>query len=76
MSNSTVLFRARVPKARLKRAEKVLARMGLKPGEAFNMLLAQIELREGLPFQVTARPEPVLTADEQADAWKDALGAY
>ncbi len=76
MSNSTVLFRARVPKARLKRAEKVLARMGLKPGEAFNMLLAQIELREGLPFQVTARPEPVLTADEQADAWNDALGAY
>lgn len=46
-----------MPKARLKRAERVLSRMGLKPGEAFNMLLAQIELREGLPFQVTARPE-------------------
>lgn len=76
MASSTILFRARVPKARLKRAEKVLSRMGLKPGEAFNMLLAQIELREGLPFQVTARPEQVLSADQQADAWKDALGAY
>lgn len=76
MANSTTLFRARVPKARLKRAEKVLSRMGLKPGDAFNMLLAQIELREGLPFQITARPERVLTAGEQADAWKDALGAY
>lgn len=76
MANSTILFRARVPKARLKRAEKVLSRMGLKPGDAFNMLLAQIELREGLPFQVTARPTQVLTADEQATAWTDALGAY
>jgi addiction module RelB/DinJ family antitoxin len=76
MANSTILFRARVPKARLKRAEKVLSRMGLKPGEAFNMLLAQIELREGLPFQVTARPEQVLTADEQANVWQNSLGAY
>jgi addiction module RelB/DinJ family antitoxin len=76
MAKSTVLFRARVPKARLKRAEKVLSRMGLKPGDAFNMLLAQIELREGLPFHVTARPPQVLTAGEQADAWNNALGAY
>jgi addiction module RelB/DinJ family antitoxin len=76
MASSTILFRTRVPKARLHRAEKILSRLGLKPGEAFNMLLAQVELREALPFAVTARPGPVLTAEEQAAVWNDSLGAY
>jgi addiction module RelB/DinJ family antitoxin len=76
MASSTVLFRARVPKRRLKRAEKVLARLGLKPGDAFNMLLAQIELREGVPFALTTKPQPLLSAEEQGAAWTEALGAY
>jgi addiction module RelB/DinJ family antitoxin len=76
MASSTVLFRARVPKRRLKRAEKVLARLGLKPGDAFNMLLAQIELREGVPFALTTKPQPLLSAEEQAAAWTETLGAY
>ena len=50
MTNETILFRTRVPAQRLKRAEKVLERLGMKPGDAFNMLLAQIDLRQGLPF--------------------------
>lgn len=76
MADSTILFRARVPKARLKRAEKILSRLGLKPGEAFNIFLAQVELREGLPFAVTARPGKILSSEEQASAWTDSLGAY
>jgi len=76
MSNATVLFRTRVPKQRLKRAEKILARLGLKPGEAFNMLLAQIELREDVPFTVTTKARPLLTASEQAALWTEALGEY
>ncbi len=76
MPGSTTLFRTRVPTVRLKRAEKVLARLGLKPGEAFNMLLAQVELRGGLPFPVTVKPDRVLTAEEQAAAWTDSFGAY
>jgi hypothetical protein len=39
------------------------------------MLLAQIELRRGLPFEVTTRPAPLLTPEEQAAAWTEALGA-
>jgi antitoxin component of RelBE/YafQ-DinJ toxin-antitoxin module len=27
--------------------------LGLEPGDAFNMLLAQIELRNGVPFDLT-----------------------
>lgn len=72
----TTLFRARVPKDRLRRAERVLAKMGLKPGEAFNMFLAQVELREALPFAVTTNPGNLLTSDEQAAAWTQALDAY
>lgn len=76
MAAKTTLFRARVPKDRLARAEKILARMGLKPGDAFNLLLAQVELREALPFAVTTNPGQLLTADEQAAAWTEALDAY
>ena len=76
MPVENTLFRVRVPSARLKRAEKILARLGLKPGDAFNMLLAQVELREGLPFEVSTRPAKVLSADEQAAEWKEAFGAW
>ena len=48
----------------------------MKPGDAFNMLLAQIELRQGLPFEVTTRPPVMLTAEQQATQWQEAYGAY
>jgi antitoxin component of RelBE/YafQ-DinJ toxin-antitoxin module len=76
MAETTVLFRARVPKGRLKRAEKVLSRLGLKPGDAFNILLAQIELREAVPFPLTTRTGPLLSVQEQATEWTKALGEY
>lgn len=76
MAAETILFRARVPARRLKRAEKILNQLGLKPGDAFNLLLAQIELRQGLPFEITARREPPISAEEQATAWTDAFGPY
>jgi addiction module RelB/DinJ family antitoxin len=75
-TETTILFRARVPAARLRKAEKILAKLGMKPGDAFNMLLAQIELREGLPFEVTTRPPQVLSSEQQAAEWQEALGAY
>lgn len=48
----------------------------MKPGDVFNMMLAQIELREGLPFEVGKAGKPLLSAEEQADAWREAFGAY
>lgn len=75
-TETTSLFRARVPSSRLRKAEEILARLGMKPGDAFNMLLAQIELREGLPFEVTTRPPAVLSAEQQAAEWQEAFGAY
>lgn len=75
-AETNTLFRARVPANRLRKVEKILARLGMKPGEAFNMLLAQIELREGLPFDVTTRPPVVQDSEQQAAEWQEALGAY
>jgi hypothetical protein len=61
---------------RLQRTEKILHRLGITPAEAVNMLLAQIDLRKGLPFDIRLEPRPLLSADEQAAAWTEALGAY
>jgi hypothetical protein len=40
------------------------------------MLLAQIELRKGLPFDVTTQVPSMLSSDEQAAAWTEAMGGY
>ena len=76
MIEATVLFRARVPRKRLMHAERILSRLGLKPGDAFNMLLAQIELRGAVPFPLTTRTGPLLSVREQAAEWTKALGEY
>ena len=76
MRQTTTVFRARVPLARLKKAEKILGRLGLKPADALNLMLAQIEFRQGLPFAVTTGPAPLLSGEEQATLWNEAYGAY
>jgi addiction module RelB/DinJ family antitoxin len=73
---STTLFRTRVPTARLRRAEKVFSRLGMKPGDAFNVFLAQVELRNDMPFAITADPARVMSTAEQGKAWDKALGEY
>ena len=76
MSDAATVFRTQVPVRRLRRAEKILRKLGLSPAEAVNMLLAQIEIRKGLPFDVSLVSKPLLSADEQAGVWTEALGAY
>jgi addiction module RelB/DinJ family antitoxin len=72
----TTTFRAKVPARRLKRADATLQKLGLSTEQVFTMLLAQIELHKGLPFQVSLSPRPVLSAEEQADEWNQAYGPY
>jgi addiction module RelB/DinJ family antitoxin len=48
----TTMVRARVERNRAKNAEKILARMGLKPSDAVNMLYAQIVQLRAIPFAV------------------------
>ncbi|MDD3545098.1 MAG: type II toxin-antitoxin system RelB/DinJ family antitoxin [Kiritimatiellae bacterium] len=75
-AESSVLVRARVPAKRLRNAEKILARLGMKPGDAINLLLAQVELRRGLPFNVFLEEAPLLSGERQGAEWTEAFGAY
>lgn len=73
---ATTVFRTKVPARRLKSAEAILARLGMDPGHAFNMLLAQIVRQKGLPFPVRLSDEPLLNAEAQGQAWEEAFGAW
>ena len=73
---ASTLFRARVPTERLKRAEEVFARLGMKSSDAFNIFLAQVELRNDLPFAVTTKIDQLVTTEEQGKTWESALGEY
>jgi addiction module RelB/DinJ family antitoxin len=50
----TVLFRTRVDARRKKNAERILAKVGLTPGQLVNMVFAQVELKNGVPFAIDA----------------------
>lgn len=76
MSQATTTFTTKVPNVRLRKANAVLRKLGLSAGEAFNLMLAQIEIQKRLPFAVSLEPKPLLNADEQADEWAKAYGAY
>jgi antitoxin component of RelBE/YafQ-DinJ toxin-antitoxin module len=65
---------ARVPERRFRRAEKVLQKLKLNAGDDVNMLLAQIEIRQGSPFEVTTHSRPLLSATEQAAHWNASFG--
>ena len=73
---ASTLFRARVPTERLKRAEEILARLGMKPSDAVNIFLAQVELRNDMPFAITTNVDRLLTTGEQGKTWDNALGEY
>ena len=75
-SSSSTLLRARVDTARFKKAEQVFERLGMKTGEAINVFLAQVALREDLPFAITTHPERLISDQEQANNWNEAFGEY
>lgn len=75
-SPSSTLLRARVDTARYKKAEQVFERLGMKTSDAINVFLAQVALREDLPFSVTAHPERLLSEQDQAKNWNESFGEY
>ena len=46
----------------------------MKTSDAFNIFLAQVELRNDMPFSITTSPERMLTTSQQGKQWKDAFG--
>lgn len=76
MPQAYTIFKTTVPQAKLKNANLVLEKLGLSAGDAFNLMLAQIEVRKRLPFAISLQPKPLLSAKEQADTWTQAYGTY
>ena len=60
---TTTIFRARVPTDRLRRAEKILSKIGLKPSEAFNIFLAKVEEVGGFPLDIRPNETDELMAN-------------
>jgi len=75
-SPKSTLLRARVDTVRYKKAEEVFSRLGMKPSDAVNIFLAQVAIRDDLPFFVTTKPDRPISDQEQADAWNESLGEY
>ena len=65
------LVRARINPKRKRTAEMILEKMGISPGQAINMLYAQIELKHGLPFPVVAEDnsDVLLAPGQIAETW-------
>jgi len=74
--SKSVLVRARVPASRLRNAQRILDKMGLKTSDAINVLMAQIELHQGLPFDMSLPVGGTLAPEDQAGEWTEAFGAY
>jgi len=75
ITSKSVLVRARVPASRLHNAQRILDKMGLKTSDAINVLMAQIELHQGLPFDMTLATGGTLAPGDQAAEWTEAFGA-
>jgi len=69
-------LRTRVDTERYKKAELVFKRLGMKTGDAVNVFLAQVALRQDLPFSVTTNPERLISDQEQANQWNQTFGEY
>ena len=75
MANTTAVY-ARIDTDLKDNAEGILARLGLSPSSAIQMLYSQIVLRQGIPFEVSLVPQkPIAEGNltrEQFDAelWK------
>jgi addiction module RelB/DinJ family antitoxin len=59
----TAYLRTHIPAARFKRAEKILSRFGLNPGEAVNVFFAKIEAEGGFPFELRSSETKELLSD-------------
>ena len=69
--SKTAMVRARVEPNLKDRAESVFRRLGLNATQAITMFYKQVELREGLPFDVVV---PTATTKRTLEASEAGLG--
>jgi len=64
----TAMVRARIEPRLKQQAERVLGRLGLTPTEAITVFYRQVELRNGLPFDVVIPNATTLKTFADTDA--------
>jgi DNA-damage-inducible protein J len=69
----TAMVRARVEPRLKHRAERVLTRIGLTPTEAITIFYRQVELRNGLPFEVVIPNATTLRTFRDSEAGRDRI---
>ena len=67
------MVRARVEPDLKQHAEKVFHRLGLNATQAITMFYKQVELREGLPFEVAIPTSTTIKTFQATDAGKDLI---
>jgi DNA-damage-inducible protein J len=69
--SKTAMVRARVEPDLKERAESVFARVGLSPTQAITLFYKQVELRDGLPFDVVIPTPTTRRAFENSESGRD-----
>jgi len=69
--NKSAMVRARVEPKLKDRAETVFHRLGLNATQAITMFYKQVELRDGLPFDVVIPSAATRKTMEKTDAGRD-----
>ena len=65
------MVRARIEPGLKRRAESILRKLGLSTTEAITLFYRQVEMRNGLPFDVVIPDETTLRTFEATDAGRD-----
>lgn len=63
MSAKDAIVRARVDQKLKEESEVILQRLGLSTTDAIRMMLAQVRIKGGLPFQVTLESSSTVNDD-------------
>ena len=69
--SKTETVRARIEPEIKEQAEKVFRRLGLTTTQAITLFYKQVELRNGLPFDVTIPNATTIATFENTDAGRD-----
>ena len=69
--SKSAMVRARIEPELKKHAEKIFQNLGLSVTQAITLFYKQVEIRNGLPFNVVIPTSETLKAFEATDAEKD-----
>jgi DNA-damage-inducible protein J len=71
--NKTATVRARIQPRLKARAEDVFQRLGLNPTQAITIFYRQVELRDGLPFDMVIPRSTTVETLQSTDAGRDLI---